>query len=41
MHKFSEDSFAHKLQLAELEYLWESRAASTSFAENYVGLKLL
>ncbi len=38
MHKFSEDSFAHKLQVAELEYLCESRAASTSFAENYVGL---
>lgn len=40
MHKFSEESFAHKLQLAELEYLCESRAASTTFAENYVGLKL-
>jgi p-hydroxybenzoate 3-monooxygenase len=40
MHKFSEDAFARKLQLAELEYLCESRAASTSFAENYVGLGL-
>ena len=39
MHKFSEDSFAHKLQLAELDYLCGSRAASTSFAENYVGLR--
>jgi p-hydroxybenzoate 3-monooxygenase len=40
MHKFSEEAFARKLQLAELEYLCESRAASTSFAENYVGLGL-
>lgn len=39
MHKFSEDSFAHQLQLAELDYLCESRAALTSFAENYTGLK--
>jgi p-hydroxybenzoate 3-monooxygenase len=38
MHRFSEDSFARKLQLAELEYITESRAAATSFAENYVGL---
>jgi p-hydroxybenzoate 3-monooxygenase len=39
MHKLSDDSFAHKLQLAELEYLTESRAAAQVFAENYVGLK--
>ncbi len=38
-HRFSPDLFAHKLQLAELEYLCESKAASTSFAENYVGRK--
>jgi p-hydroxybenzoate 3-monooxygenase len=38
-HRFSQESFAHKLQLAELEYLCESQAASTSFAESYVGLK--
>ena len=38
MHKFSEDSFAHQLLLAELDYLTGSKAASTSFAENYVGL---
>jgi p-hydroxybenzoate 3-monooxygenase len=38
MHKFSEDPFAHRLQLAELEYLSESTAALTSLAENYVGL---
>jgi p-hydroxybenzoate 3-monooxygenase len=38
MHKFSDDSFGHKLQLAELEYLEGSAAGSKSFAENYVGL---
>jgi p-hydroxybenzoate 3-monooxygenase len=38
MHKFSDDAFAHRLQLAELEYLSESTAALTSMAENYVGL---
>lgn len=39
MHKFSDDPFAHKLQLAELDYLSRSGAASQSMAENYVGLK--
>jgi p-hydroxybenzoate 3-monooxygenase len=39
MHRFSEDSFAHKLQLAELDYIAESPAAARSFAENYVGLE--
>jgi p-hydroxybenzoate 3-monooxygenase len=38
MHKFSPDAFAHKLQLAELEYLASSVAASTAVAENYAGL---
>jgi p-hydroxybenzoate 3-monooxygenase len=38
MHKFSDESFAYKLQLAELEYLESSEAAQKSFAENYVGL---
>ena len=38
MHRFSDDAFDHKLQLAELDYLAESRAASQAFAENYVGL---
>jgi len=38
MHRFSDDSFAYRLQLAELEYLSESRAACQSMAENYVGL---
>jgi p-hydroxybenzoate 3-monooxygenase len=37
-HKFSEDEFAYRLQLAELEYLSESAAAATAMAENYVGL---
>jgi p-hydroxybenzoate 3-monooxygenase len=37
-HKFSEDPFSHRLQLAELDYLSGSRAALTSVAENYVGL---
>jgi len=38
MHKFSDDPFAHRLQLAELDYLTGSKAALTSVAENYVGL---
>jgi p-hydroxybenzoate 3-monooxygenase len=38
MHKFSDETIAHKLQLAELEYLAESSAAQQAFAENYVGL---
>jgi p-hydroxybenzoate 3-monooxygenase len=37
-HKFSDDAFAHRLQLAELDYLTGSTAALTSLAENYVGL---
>jgi p-hydroxybenzoate 3-monooxygenase len=37
-HKFSDDSFSHRLQLAELDYLTGSSAALTSAAENYVGL---
>jgi p-hydroxybenzoate 3-monooxygenase len=38
MHKFSDDAFARRLQLAELDYLTGSRAALCSLAENYVGL---
>jgi p-hydroxybenzoate 3-monooxygenase len=38
MHKFSDDAFNHRVQLAELEYLSVSSAALTSLAENYVGL---
>jgi len=37
-HKFSDDPFNHRLQLAELDYLSGSRAALGSLAENYVGL---
>jgi p-hydroxybenzoate 3-monooxygenase len=37
-HRFSEDAFAYRLQLAELEYLSGSTVALTSLAENYVGL---
>jgi p-hydroxybenzoate 3-monooxygenase len=39
MHKFSDDEFVYRLQLAELEYLADSTAASTAMAENYVGLE--
>jgi p-hydroxybenzoate 3-monooxygenase len=39
LHLFPENgAFGRKLQLAELEYLVGSRAASTALAENYVGL---
>ena len=38
MHKFDDDPFNHRLQLAELDYLTSSAAASTTMAENYVGL---
>ena len=37
-HKFSNDPFSHRLQLAELEYLSGSAAALAGVAENYVGL---
>ncbi len=40
MHKLSDDPFAQRLQLAELDYLTGSAAALTSLAENYVGLPL-
>ena len=39
LHRFhEEDDFRYRLQLAELDYVTSSRAASTSLAENYVGL---
>jgi p-hydroxybenzoate 3-monooxygenase len=38
MHRFGGDPFAERLQLAELDYLAQSAAASTSVAENYGGL---
>jgi p-hydroxybenzoate 3-monooxygenase len=33
-----EDDFGHRVRLAELEYVTSSTAASTTLAENYVGL---
>lgn len=39
LHRFpNEDSFSHHIHLAELDYVTSSRAASTTLAENYVGL---
>ena len=41
LHKLpDQSSFDHRRQLAELEYIASSRAASESLAENYVGLPL-
>ena len=41
MHKFPDSGgFGQKIQEAELDYLVHSTAASTSLAENYVGLPL-
>jgi p-hydroxybenzoate 3-monooxygenase len=38
LHTFPDRAFDQKMQLAELDYLFASRAASIAFAENYVGL---
>ena len=38
LHAFPGNVFDQKMQLAELDYLFGSRAAATAFAENYVGL---
>ena len=38
MHRFGDDPFGQRLQLAELDYLSRSEAGSASVAENYVGL---
>jgi p-hydroxybenzoate 3-monooxygenase len=39
LHRFEdENAFDHRRQLAELDYVTSSRAASQSLAENYVGL---
>jgi p-hydroxybenzoate 3-monooxygenase len=38
MHKFDDDPLGHRLQIAELDYMIGSAAASTVMAENYVGL---
>jgi p-hydroxybenzoate 3-monooxygenase len=41
LHRFHDDSaFDQRRQLAELEYLTSSRAASQSLSENYVGLPM-
>src|ERR687886_2002609 len=41
LHRYhDEDDFRYRLQLAELDYLTSSRAASTSLTENYVGLPM-
>jgi p-hydroxybenzoate 3-monooxygenase len=41
LHRFDPgDSFQLRVQLAELDYITGSRAASTALAENYVGLPL-
>jgi p-hydroxybenzoate 3-monooxygenase len=38
LHKFSDDGFSQRIQLAELEYYTGSVAGRTTIAENYVGL---
>jgi p-hydroxybenzoate 3-monooxygenase len=38
LHRMSDNPFDHRLQLAELDYLFRSKAAATAYAENYVGL---
>ena len=39
LHRFpSDDGFGHRLQRSQLDYVVGSRPASTSLAENYVGL---
>jgi len=41
LHRFdAEDGFEYRRQLAELDYVTGSRAASMSLAENYVGLPM-
>jgi len=40
LHTFPDSPFESKMQLAELDYLCNSRAAATAFAENYVGLPM-
>jgi p-hydroxybenzoate 3-monooxygenase len=41
MHRFPEDgAFERRMQLAELDYIAQSRAMQTAIAENYVGLPL-
>ena len=41
LHRFAfETDFDYRRQLAELDYVTNSRAAATALAENYVGLPL-
>lgn len=41
MHRFPEGGdFGRRMQVAELEYIANSRAARTTIAENYIGLPL-
>ncbi len=41
LHRFADDNpFDQRRQLAELDYVTSSRAASTTLAENYVGLPM-
>jgi p-hydroxybenzoate 3-monooxygenase len=41
LHTFpGSDEFQHRLQIAELDYVTRSRAASMALAENYVGLPI-
>jgi len=41
LHRFADDNpFDQRRQLAELDYVTSSRAASMSLAENYVGLPM-
>ncbi len=37
-HRFDDDPFSHKIQMAELDYLTSSTAGLTTIAENYVGV---
>ena len=38
LHTFPDSAFEAKMQLAELDYVFNSRVAATALAENYVGL---
>jgi p-hydroxybenzoate 3-monooxygenase len=40
LHQFPDEPLQARMQQTELEYLFESKAAQTSLAENYVGLPL-
>jgi hypothetical protein len=40
LHRFEDDPFHQKLQLAELDYIAGASAGRAALAENYVGLSL-